>query len=106
MHAKCLFPNASETKLKILYEFNTSFDVKCCDCKNIKKQKLNALVSKEDFNQMFLVMESKWLEDHKVVNSINENLCNLKKCIAVPDHSFQKKKRTKQYRAKDPIFPI
>ena len=27
MHAKCLFPNAGGTKLKILYEYNTSFDV-------------------------------------------------------------------------------
>ena len=33
LHATCIFPNASETKLKILFEFNFSFDVKCQECK-------------------------------------------------------------------------
>ena len=41
-------------------------------------------------------MESKWLENHEMISSINENLCNLKKCIAVSDHSFQKKDETMQ----------
>ena len=59
-----------------------------------KKQQLNALVSREDFNQMFLEIESKWLENHEMINYIKENLCNLNKCIAVPDHSFQKKDET------------
>ena len=47
-------------------------------------------------------MESKWLENHEMINFINENLCNLKKCIAVPDHSFQKKDETMQ--SKDSKF--
>ena len=71
-----------------------------------KQLQLNALVqdSREDFNQMLLEMKSKWLENHEMINSFNENLSKLKKCIAVPDHNF--KKRMKQCKAKVPIFPI
>ena len=37
LHAKCIFPNASEAKLKILFEFNSSFDVKCQDANKNRK---------------------------------------------------------------------
>ena len=36
VHAKWVFPNVSDAKLKILFEFNAGFDVKCRDCK-VKK---------------------------------------------------------------------
>ena len=50
LHAKCIFSNASEAKLKILFEFNFSFDVKCQECKQKQKMKLTNLLTKEDFN--------------------------------------------------------
>ena len=39
IHAKCAFPNASDNDLKILYKFNSGFDVKCHSCKQDSKQK-------------------------------------------------------------------
>ena len=33
IHAKCMSPNVCEAKLKVLYEFHSSFDVKFSDCK-------------------------------------------------------------------------
>ena len=59
LHAKCVFPNASEAKLKILFEFNYSFDVKCQECKQKQKVKLTNLVTKEDFNNFTSVIEQK-----------------------------------------------
>ena len=50
LHAKYVFPNASEAKLKISFEFNSSFDVKYQECRQKQKVKLTNLVSKEDFN--------------------------------------------------------
>ena len=48
IHAKCMFPNASETKLKVLYEFNTCFDVKCPECKaNYKENMTSSLATKK-----------------------------------------------------------
>ena len=44
LHAKCVFPNASDNDLKILYKFNSEFDVKCLSCKNESKQKCADLV--------------------------------------------------------------
>ena len=37
LHAKCIFPNASEEELKILFKYNSGFDVKCNVCKQAVK---------------------------------------------------------------------
>ena len=55
---KCVFPNASEAKLKILFEFNSSFDVKCQEYKQKQKVKLTNSVTKKDFNN-FTSVEQK-----------------------------------------------
>ena len=59
IHAKFVFLNASEAKLKVLFEFNSSFDVKCQECKQKQKVKLTNLVTKEDFNNFTSVIEQK-----------------------------------------------
>ena len=59
LHAKCVFPNALEAKLKILFEFNSSFNVKCQECRQKQKVKLTNLVTKEDFNNFTSVIEQK-----------------------------------------------
>ena len=59
LHAKCIFPNATEAKLKTLFEFHSSFDVKCQDCKQRQKVILNNLVTKEDFQKFSNNVEEK-----------------------------------------------
>ena len=59
LHAKCIFPSASEAKLKILFKFNSSFDVKCQECTQKQKVKLTNLIIKEDFNNFTSVIEKK-----------------------------------------------
>ena len=52
IHAKCMFLNASETKLKVLYEFNTCFDVKCPECKaNYNENMASSLALKKDMEE-------------------------------------------------------
>lgn len=60
LHAKCVFPNASEAKLKILFEFNSSFDVKCKACQQNLKVKLADLVTKDDFSNLTSSIEQKF----------------------------------------------
>ena len=47
-----MFPNVSEAKLKVLYEFHSCFDVKCSDCKINLKEKQANLVTKEDLTRL------------------------------------------------------
>ena len=47
LHAKCVFPNASDTKLQILLEFNSSFDVTVQECQQKQKAKLANLLTKD-----------------------------------------------------------
>ena len=57
IHAKCVFPNTSEEKLTILFEFNFSFDVKSQECRQKQKVKLINLLTKENFNNFNSVIE-------------------------------------------------
>ena len=41
-HAQCVFPNASEAKLKVLNGFNSCYTVKCADCKLKRKPEIHA----------------------------------------------------------------
>ena len=42
-----------------MHEFNSSFDVKCQECKQKQKVKLTNLLTKEDFNNFTSVIEQK-----------------------------------------------
>ena len=44
LHAKCVFPNASEAKLKVLNEFNSCYTVQCTDCKLKGKPEIHAFM--------------------------------------------------------------
>ena len=57
LHAKCVFPIASDTKLQILFEFNLSFDVTCQECQQKQKAKLANLLTKDDFNDFTTIIE-------------------------------------------------
>ena len=59
LRAKCAFPNASDTKLQILFDLNLSFDVKCQECQQKQKAKLANLVTKDDFNNFTTIIEQK-----------------------------------------------
>ena len=59
LQAKCVFPNAFDTKLQILFEFNSSFDVKCQEGQQKQKAKLANLVTKYDFNNFTTIIEQK-----------------------------------------------
>ena len=64
------FPNPSYTKLRILLEFNSSFDVKCQECQQKHKAKLANSVTKDDFNNFTTIIEQK----------INSGTNNSKEC--------------------------
>ena len=59
LHAKCVFPDASHTKLRILFEFNSSFDAKCQECQQKQKAIRTNLVTKDNFNNCTTIIEQK-----------------------------------------------
>ena len=59
LHAKCIFSNASDTNLQILFEFNSSFDVQCQERQQKQRAKLANLVTKDDFNNFTTIIEQK-----------------------------------------------
>lgn len=52
IHATCLFPNAPDSKLKILFEYHSGFCVRCRECKQASKERTSQLVTKEDIKQL------------------------------------------------------
>ena len=75
IHSKCMFPNASETKLKVLYEFNTCFDVKCPECKaNYKENMASSLASKKDMEELIKSIEKRNQEDRNMLTAITKKL--------------------------------
>ena len=75
IYAKCMFPNASETKLKGLYEFNTCFDVKCPECKaNYKENMASSLATKKDMEELIKSIEKRNQEDRNMITAITEKL--------------------------------
>ena len=52
LHATCVFPNASDSKLKTLFEFNTGFCVMCRDCKQNFNDQRCLLATKNDVKEL------------------------------------------------------
>ena len=44
LHTKCIFPNASNEELNIIFKYNSGFDVKCNVCKQAVKSGSEKLV--------------------------------------------------------------
>lgn len=74
LHAKCIFPNASEPKLKVLFEFNSSFDVKCRQCQQNKKIKLANLVTKDDFKKFTSSVEKNLKSGFKITEECAQTI--------------------------------
>ena len=91
LHAKCIFPNASEAKLNILFEFNSSFDVKCQECKQKQKVKLTNLVTKEYFNNFTSVIEQKITSGPDFIKE-----CDKETFADIDDINLLKNKSTKK----------
>ena len=74
IYAKCMFPNARETKLKVLYEFNICFDVKCPECKaNYKENMASSSATKKGMDELI----------SQYAPSFSKALSNFSACIIV-----------------------
>ena len=73
LHASCVFPNASEDKLKILFEFNTGFCVMCRECKQNFKDQRSSLATKDDIK---LIVDA--IKSQPAPSILNEELT---KCV-------------------------
>ena len=89
IHAICMFPNASEMKLKVLYEFNTCFDVKCPECKaNYKENMTSSLATKKDMKELIKSIEKRNQKDRTMITAITEKLNK-----SIPDMSNKRLQR-------------
>ena len=100
LHAKCVFPNTSDTKLRILFEFNSSFDVKCQERQQQQKAKLANLVTKDNFNNFTQLLSKKLnLESIIVKNVMRKLMLKLQtqlKTIWLTHHLFNNLQRNKK----------
>ena len=53
------FFNAFDIKLQILFEFNSSYDMKCQEYQQKQKAKLANFVTKDDFNNFTTIIEQR-----------------------------------------------
>ena len=76
MHAKCVFPNASEAKLKVFDEFNSCYTVKCADCKLKGKPEIHASMVdlNKNLNKLTQSFEYFQQQNDKIPNKITENV--------------------------------